>query len=271
MENNKITIFNCLKVLILLAITTLLVTIICITIAEKFNLNTLDFFSIDIGEIMGVICVLIYLYKKFDITLASLLNVKKPTPKTLILMLIMFFSGYIVINLIATNITNILSIIPPEHDSGHKLNQLNVLEVLLFFASLTIAGPIMEEILFRGIFLLKLKDNFNTIAALILSSFIFSMLHYSGYQQISAFITGLLFAIITLKTNGIFYSIIGHILFNSLTTILGIVSYYNMNNNIVKLSNGTFYFNNMIYIISIVIFIGTFFIIFKMPLNKVKS
>lgn len=269
MENNKITIFNCFKIFILLAITAFLFIVICITIAEKFNLNTLDFFSPDIGEIMSVICVLIYLYKKFDITLISLLNVKKFFPKTLILMLLMFFSSYIVINLITTNMTNAFPITPqPEHD--HKLSQLSILAGLLFLGSLTIAGPIMEEIFFRGIFLLKLKDNFNKIAALILSSFLFAILHSPGYQQISAFITGLLFGIVTLKTNGIFCSIIGHILFNSLTTIFAIVS-YNVNNNIIKLSNGAFYFNNVINIISIAIFVATFFIILKMPLYKVKS
>jgi hypothetical protein len=72
------------------------------------------------------------------------------------------------------------------------------------------------------------------------------------------------------KSKWHFHSIIGHIFFNSLTTIFAVVN-YNMNNNIVKLSNGEFYFNNVINIISLAIFIATFFIIFKMPLDKVNS
>lgn len=269
MEDNRITIFNCLKILILLAITALVFIFICVVIAEIFKLNTLDFLSPDIGEIMSVICVLIYLYKKFDITLNSLLNLKEFTLKTLILILLMFFSSYIVINLITTNITKVASIMQPIPAQDNGLSQISDLACLFFFARLIIIGPIIEEIFFRGIFLLKLKDNFNTIAALILSTILFAIFHSPGYGQISAFITGLLFGIVALKTNGIFYSIIGHILFNSLTTIFGVVS--NMNHNIVKLANSTFYFNNVINIISIAIFIATFFIIFKMPLDKVNS
>lgn len=268
MENNRITIFNCLKILILLTITALVFIFICVVIAEIFKLNTLDFLSPDIGEIISVICVLIYLYKKFDITLNSLLNLKEFNLKTLILILLMFFSSYIVINLITANITKVASIIQPipEHNDG--LSQISNLTLLFFFARLIIIGPIIEEIFFRGIFLLKLKDNCIIIVALTLSTLLFAIFHSSGYGQISALITGLLFGIVTLKTNGIFYSIIGHILFNSLTTIFGVIS--NANNNIVKLANGSFHFNNVINIISIAIFIATFFIIFKVPLNKVN-
>lgn len=268
MENNRITIFNCLKILILLTITALVFIFICVVIAEIFKLNTLDFLSPDIGEIISVICVLIYLYKKFDITLISLLNLKEFNLKTLILILLMFFSSYIVISLITANITKIASIIQPipEHNDG--LSQISNLALLFFFARLIIIGPIIEEFFFRGIFLLKLKANCNIIVALTLSTFLFAIFHSPGYGQISALITGLLFGIVTLKTNGIFYSIIGHILFNSLTTIFGVIS--NANNNIVKLANGSFHFNNVINIISIAIFIATFFIIFKVPLNKVN-
>lgn len=270
MENNRITIFNCLKILILLSITALGFIFICVVISEIFNLNNLNFLSPDIGEILSIICVLIYLYKKFNITLTSLLDFKEVTLKKLIPILIMFFSSYIVINLITTTVTTTASIIQPLPEKDTGLSQINDLACLFFFIRLIIIGPIMEEIFFRGIFLLKLKDNFNTVASLLLSTFLFAIFHSPGYGQISAFITGLLFGVITLKTNSIFYSVIGHILFNSLTTIFAIVS-YNMNSDIIKLSNGAFYFNNAIYIISIALFIGTLFIILKMPLNKVKS
>lgn len=268
MKSNKITILNCLKILILLAITALAFIFICVVVAEKFKLNTLDFFSSDIGEIMSVICVLIYLYKKFDINLKSLLITKNLTPKLLILMLLMFFSSYIVINLLTNSITSSAHIIQPTPTHNDETDQISNIACLFFYIRLTIIGPIIEEIFFRGIFVLKLKDNSNTIVALILSTFIFAIFHSPGDGQLRAFITGLLFGVIALKTNSIFCSIIGHILFNSLTTIIAIIS--SISSNIVQLNNGQFYFNTIINIVGIVIFIVTFFILLRIPLDKLQ-
>ncbi|UZP03899.1 CPBP family intramembrane metalloprotease [Clostridium botulinum] len=180
-------------------------------------------------------------------------------------MLLMLFSGYIVINLITNAIINILHIIEPVLESDNEICEISPITSYIFFIGITIISPIIEEFFFRGLFLIKLKDNCNPIFALIFSSLMFCCLHYYGYGQISAFITALLLGIIALKTNTIFYTIIGHILFNLLTTIFGIVSDHS---NIINIINRTFHFNIVINIASIIIFIITCFILLKFQLNK---
>ncbi|WP_158523388.1 CPBP family intramembrane glutamic endopeptidase [Clostridium taeniosporum] len=237
-------------------------------IGELFKLNDLVFLCFYIGEIITVFFTIIYLYKKFNLNLKSLLIPKKINPKELILMLLMLFCSYIVINLLTHTITSIAHIAKTLPDNNDEIGEVSDIAGMCFLICLTIIGPTIEEFFFRGIFLLKLKDNSNTIVALILSAFLFGILHPYGYaQQIRAFITGLFFGIIALKTNNIFYTIIGHIIFNSLTMIFGIIRRYS---NFVQLGNGCFHFNAIINITSIVIFSVTLFILYKVPLSEVK-
>ncbi|MBN1038412.1 CPBP family intramembrane metalloprotease [Clostridium botulinum] len=261
MKCNKITIWTSLKILILLAITALIIILFCVTIGENFKLNNLVFLAPDIGEILSVILILMYLNKKFNINIKSLLVPKYITAKLLIIMLLMFSSSYVIISLLTNTITGFMHIIqaPCEHNSD--MDVASTLSLLIFFTNINIIGPIIEEIFFRGIFILKLKENCNIIIALFFSTLIFSFLHSYGYGQISAFISGLFWGLIAIKSNSIFYSSLGHITFNCLTTLLTVIN--SLNTNIVQLVDGKFHFNIIINMISIPIFIITFLIIFK--------
>lgn len=50
-------------------------------------------------------------------------------------------------------------------------------EIILYVVVLTIVAPIWEELLFRGIFFVKLSQRFSTLSSIVISAFIFTLDH----------------------------------------------------------------------------------------------
>ncbi|WP_368941929.1 lysostaphin resistance A-like protein, partial [Bacillus cereus] len=50
-------------------------------------------------------------------------------------------------------------------------------EIILYVVVLTIFAPIWEEIVFRGMFFMKLSQRFSTLTSAVISAFIFSFGH----------------------------------------------------------------------------------------------
>ena len=76
-------------------------------------------------------------------------------------------------------------------------------------------APFVEEILFRGIFLRGFLFNYSPKNSILLSAFLFSIFHLNIYQIPVAFILGCFFAWLHYRTDSLWPSIIGHILYNS--------------------------------------------------------
>jgi len=84
----------------------------------------------------------------------------------------------------------------------------NILNVVI----VVIIAPIIEEIVFRGIILGRLSVMWNTSRAILLSSFIFGILHY---DIIGAFIFGIIMSILYINTRTLVVPILCHVLNNS--------------------------------------------------------
>ena len=87
---------------------------------------------------------------------------------------------------------------------------------LILFLSSSIAGPILEEFLFRGIVYEKLKRVLRPLSAMILSSLIFAMFHASISQIIYAFGMGILFTKAYETTQSLKTPIVMHMSVNAL-------------------------------------------------------
>ncbi len=77
---------------------------------------------------------------------------------------------------------------------------------------------IFEELLYRGIIVSSLKK-YNTMLSIFLSSFLFGITHSYTGQVLSAFLGGLVYAYLFIKTGSLFPSIILHFLNNFLVII----------------------------------------------------
>jgi uncharacterized protein len=89
-----------------------------------------------------------------------------------------------------------------------------LLNRLLDTLSLVLFAPIIEEVIFRGIFLNRWTTKWNIRAAILLSSFFFSILHMGGL--VGAFFFALCMSLLYLKSRTLFIPIIAHIFNNTI-------------------------------------------------------
>lgn len=91
--------------------------------------------------------------------------------------------------------------------------------------SLVFIGPVVEELLFRGLILGSFLKRYNQKRAIILSAVLFGMLHISFDENLFSslifpFVDGIFLAWILIKTNNIMLVIACHAFRNSLNYIL---------------------------------------------------
>lgn len=91
--------------------------------------------------------------------------------------------------------------------------------ILLFMIFAGIMAPVFEEIEFRGLLFGCLKGRIPTVLAILLSSFMFMILHTGGIL-ISAFIVGVFSSIVFLRTKNLLYSMAIHFAGNSVPVML---------------------------------------------------
>ena len=99
-------------------------------------------------------------------------------------------------------------------------NEMADLNIYLAILSSGIIGPILEEMLFRYVFLNRLRNFFTTRNAILLSSLVFALLHGNIVTMIYAFIMGFIFAYVYVKYDNIKVSIMCHIGANTIVIFL---------------------------------------------------
>ena len=82
-------------------------------------------------------------------------------------------------------------------------------------------APVMEEIIYRGIFFQKLTITQNFRKALTISASFFAIMHFR-YDVISLLIGGVLYVLLYLKTKQLIIPIISHFFYNSIVTIINL-------------------------------------------------
>ena len=117
--------------------------------------------------------------------------------------------------------------------------------------STVIISPISEELLFRGVFLNRLKSVVPTTFAIIITSILFGLLHdYSNI--ISAIIFAICMCIIYIKTQNIFTCILAHALNNLLAQIIFFIDTGNL-----------IFTNNILIVLISILAVISFYLIIK--------
>ena len=102
-----------------------------------------------------------------------------------------------------------------------ELNNIdNPLHLSLFIFTSVIIAPVYEELLFRGIVLPKLLNRFSHIKSIIISSMIFSILHFHFPALLPLFILSVVLSYLYLITGSLWSSIFLHALFNGVTVAI---------------------------------------------------
>ena len=96
----------------------------------------------------------------------------------------------------------------------------------LLMLEITLIGPIIEEILFRGIILNGLLKKYSPAKAILFSSLLFSLIHGNLPQMFNALFFGILLGLIYIKTKSLYAVIFTHIIANTLSIILSALEEY---------------------------------------------
>ena len=125
---------------------------------------------------------------------------------------------------IYSTIINSMGIVIPSPDFTFPTN-INIRIIYILYVC--ILGPILEEIIFRGIILNYMKK-YGLFVAIIFSAVLFTMFHMNLVQFITPLLIGILFGFICIKTESIVPSIILHIVNNSYATIMSYIYVVNI-------------------------------------------
>ena len=128
----------------------------------------------------------------------------------------------LIVLLLSIMVLNFFGYTPPPQpvfDVFMEERRSNVLLLLTLFVS--VLGPVVEEVFFRGFMYSAIKKRFGVMVAIFLSASIFSLLHTNIVGFLSIMILGVLLAYLYEMTGSLVSSITVHIIHNSI--IVGFV------------------------------------------------
>lgn len=120
------------------------------------------------------------------------------------------------LNVLLDPLTNFI----PMPEYIEKLFAMLINKDIWTFVMVGITGPILEEILFRGVILDGFLNRYKPGKAIFWSAFLFGLFHMNPWQFIPAFLTGLLLGYIYLKTRSLIPVIFIHIINNSFSYLI---------------------------------------------------
>ncbi|MBR5558987.1 MAG: CPBP family intramembrane metalloprotease [Oscillospiraceae bacterium] len=106
-----------------------------------------------------------------------------------------------------------------ERDYNNALEQVLDTNSAATFLVVGLLGPIMEELLFRGLILRRLLPYGRTFAV-VGSAVMFGLFHANLFQIGYAFATGLALAYITVRTGSILHAAVMHVFFNTYSNLI---------------------------------------------------
>lgn len=114
---------------------------------------------------------------------------------------------------------NIVSMTFTENEIAGTLYDMIENPYILNLAMLALTPAVVEELVCRGVLYHSYKTK-NTIFAIVMSAFIFGLLHMNVNQMLYAMALGVVFCIVVEATGSIYSSMIMHFIMNSISTTL---------------------------------------------------
>ena len=167
-----------------------------------------------IDQKMTVISILLFMYlNKYEIEKTKKVYTTEKLKSTLIL----FIIANIVIYLVSISSKYLLHEFNEQNIVQYfKHNKITELEVF----NIIVVVPIIEEIVFRGLFYKLLRSYFSIVPSMLISSIIFSIVHENILVLIVLFSLGLILCYSYERNKSIIYPIVIHSLFNLLMLLL---------------------------------------------------
>lgn len=223
------------------------------TSSYKYRLsNYLNHNALLISIVLAIILIPIFVvtYKKIIKEKSAEKNIKL---NNIIIFILIGISVSLIYNITMFNVNSIIKI-----TDSYKISNIPILIQIL---SSGLIGPILEELVFRGIVYNKLKKINKTMNSIIISSIIFSLFHFSSILNlIYSFMMSFLFIYAYEKSR----SIIGSIVLHCSANITIILFMYVLINNV-------FLINMLVFIICLVVLIIVYIRIIRKDASIYKN
>lgn len=119
---------------------------------------------------------------------------------------------------IVTAIAEILRIFGLEGETADLSATTSLPANLIMYFYACLLGPVLEELLYRGVILQSMRK-YNERFAIFISATIFGLMHQNYQQAILGFLVGIPLAIVTIKSGSIVPAIFTHIFLNTSATV----------------------------------------------------
>ena len=138
---------------------------------------------------------------------------KKMKPVHILIAFAICYAGTYLSNMVGTYITEIIGFFKQDEVENVMVNLTGNVSPWANFLIVVIAAPIMEELLFRKV-LIDRTARYGEGVSMILSGLMFGLFHGNLNQFMYAFVIGMFFGFIYVKTRNIKYTIILHMIVN---------------------------------------------------------
>lgn len=105
-------------------------------------------------------------------------------------------------------------------DQGLALPSLEGWGFIGVFLVIAVFAALLEELIFRGLLLRGLKENFSTVAATLICGALFALYHQNPAQTLYQFCCGTVFAYVAIQSGSVFPTMLSHFLNNAVILIL---------------------------------------------------
>lgn len=174
--------------------------------------------------IINAISIYLIGYGIFKFILKNTNSIEKKEKKKLkvsefLLLICITIGGAQIVNVVTQIILTIFKLIFKVEINNNVTDLMQQSSPILLVVFAALLGPIVEELIFRGTLLKKLRV-YGDKTAIIYTSVAFGLFHCNIAQIPFAIVCGLILGYAVVKTNNIIYSIILHIILNSMSVIL---------------------------------------------------
>lgn len=192
-----------------------------IQIYEQIKNETLDIkYQLLLGQVISGILIIPIIYKRSRKTPYIKLSVKKDFWKMIVIGFGCFFLGDIIISILLYLLKD-LPFITRIFETFEEVSNLSSGFTLAFIV-IVILGPIIEELIFRGILFEEINKLFDYKFAIFSTALLFGIYHFNILQGVNAFVMALILAIVYYYRKNILDSILIHMVNNFLALILSI-------------------------------------------------
>ena len=219
---NKFIKSNINIIILSLVITTLFINSIAYLLKNTFlSSEILNFALLSLQQVILLIWIYYFIKKGVLKNIKKLLVVPKPT--ILVIEVLKTYLYLFAFGILLGLLKYSFGLELPGFSEQQNILQLFPSTGILFYLTIinaTILAPIIEEVIFRGALLKNLCAKYSNTSSIILSSIVFSVIHFQPEVFGAIFIISVLLSRLFLRTQTLIAPILFHIINNLIKTII---------------------------------------------------